>query len=236
MNKLSKNPHKIQAMFSLIAPRYDFLNTFLSFGRDRYWRRFAVNQLPKKKNALFLDMATGTGDVAIEIVKLHPPDTRVIGIDFSEHMLELAKKKIKETGFQHQIDLRCGDVTALPYGDKTFDAAIIAFGIRNIPDYKKGIKEMTRVLKDGGKVVILEFTSVQKKFFKWLFRLYLKNILPLLGGIISGQKSAYTYLSCSVLDFPNPEELKRIMEDAGLKKVEFYNLTLSIVSIHVGKK
>ncbi len=236
MNKLSKNPLKIQAMFSSIAPRYDILNTLLSFGRDRSWRRFAVNQLPKKKGALFLDMATGTGDVAIEIVKLLPPDTRVIGIDFSDQMLKLGKKKIKETGFQNQIDLLFGDITALPYGNKTFDAAIIAFGIRNIPDYRKGITEMTRVLKDGGKIVILEFTSIQGWFFKWLFRLYLKSILPVLGGIISGRKSAYKYLSSSVLDFPGPEELKGMMEDTGLREVKFYSLTLNIVTVHVGKK
>jgi demethylmenaquinone methyltransferase/2-methoxy-6-polyprenyl-1,4-benzoquinol methylase len=236
MNKSTKNPFKIQSMFSSIAPRYDLLNRLLSFGRDLYWRRFAVNLLSKKEGCTFLDLATGTADIALEIAKQHYPNTRVMGIDFSEQMLEFGRKKIVKMGYQEQIDLRLGDITSLPFEDRTFDAAIIAFGIRNIPDYKKGIKEMARVVKSGGSIVILEFTSAQKQFFKWLFYLYLTKLLPLIGGAVSGRKSAYRYLSNSVVDFPGPVELKKIMEDTGLKRVRYYTLTLGIVVVHVGIK
>ncbi len=235
MNELTKNPLKIQSMFSSIATKYDLLNSLLSFGRDRYWRKFAVGQFPKIKGGLFLDAATGTGDVALEIVKQRP-DSRVIGVDFSEQMVELGKKKILNTSYQNKIEIRSGDITSLPFENETFDASIIAFGIRNIPDYKKGIREMARVVKGGGKVIILEFTSVQSQFFKLPFRLYLTRVLPAIGGIISGKKDAYKYLSDSVLDFPGPEEFKKIMEETGLKEVSYYPLTFSIVTVHVGVK
>jgi demethylmenaquinone methyltransferase/2-methoxy-6-polyprenyl-1,4-benzoquinol methylase len=247
MNKLSKNPLKIKTMFSSIAPRYDLLNRLLSLGRDIYWRRFAVNQLSSIKEGTFLDVATGTGDVAIEIVKQYTPNTRVTGIDFSEEMLELGRKKIIKRGYQKQIELCLGNVTSLPFEDKTFDAAIIAFGIRNLPDYKSGLLEMTRVVKEGGKIVILEFTPLERKssltgpnaqnrFSKWLFRLYLTKTLPIIGEIISGRKGAYRYLSDSVLDFPAPVEIKKIMEETGLKEVKYYILTLGIVAVYVGIK
>ncbi len=232
----SKNPHKIQSMFSSIAHRYDFLNSLLSLGRDRFWRRFAVHQLPKSESGTFLDVATGTGDVAMEIVKQHSPGIRVTGIDFSEKMLELGREKIRKAGLQERIDIQFGDVTSLRFDDRTFDAAIISFGIRNIPDYSKGIQEMTRVLKKGGTLVILEFTSVQNRFLRWLYTVYLTRVLPFIGGIISGEKSAYQYLADSVLDFPAPEQLKDIMEGAGLKNVRYHKLTFSIVTVHVGKK
>ncbi len=236
MNKLIKEPFKIQAMFSSIAPRYDLLNKLLSFGRDRYWRRFAVSHLPKIEGGKFLDLATGTGDIAIEIAKQHATDTRIIGIDFSEQMLQIGRKKILKRGYQDQIDLRFGDATSLPFEDKTFDAVIIAFGIRNMPDYKAGINEMARVVKKGGTIVILEFTSSQPNPLKLPFRLYLTNVLTFIGETISGRKGAYRYLSDSVLDFPEPEKLKKIMEETGLKDVRYYTLTFSIVAVHVGTK
>ena len=235
MNKLAKNPIRIQSMFSMIAPRYDLLNKLLSCGRDHYWRRFAVSHLPVTKNGMFLDAATGTGDVALEIIKQRP-EAKVIGVDFSEEMIKLGKEKIFRTGSQDKVELRFGDITSLLFEDKTFDAAIIAFGIRNIPDYKKGIGEMARVVKDGGKIVILEFTSIQSQFFKLPFRLYLSKVLPVIGGIISGRKGAYKYLSDSVLGFPEPEEFKKIMEEMGLKEVKYYPLTFSIVTVHAGIK
>lgn len=248
MNKPLKNPFKIQSMFSSIAPRYDLLNRLLSFGRDIYWRRFAVNQLPGINKGSFLDVATGTCDIAIEILRQGSQKTKVTGVDFSGQMLRLGKEKIIKRGCQNQIELCYGDTTLLPFEDNTFDASIIAFGIRNIPDYKTGIKEMTRVVKENGKIVILEFTplerqpfltgftSVQSRFFRRLFRLYLTRFLPFIGGMVSGKKDAYKYLSESVLDFPDPEGLKRIMEEAGLKKIAYYPLTFSIVTVHVGVK
>jgi demethylmenaquinone methyltransferase/2-methoxy-6-polyprenyl-1,4-benzoquinol methylase len=186
--------------------------------------------------AIFLDVATGTGDVAIEIVKSHLPDVRVIGVDFSDKMLELGREKVRKAGYQNRIKLQFGDVNSLPFDDEIFDAAIMAFGIRNVQDYKQGIKEMVRVVKDGGKVVILEFTSVQNRFFRRSYHIYITKILPIIGEIISGKKGAYRYLPESVLEFLTPEELKKTMEEAGLREVKYYNLTFGITAVHVGVK
>jgi demethylmenaquinone methyltransferase/2-methoxy-6-polyprenyl-1,4-benzoquinol methylase len=234
-DKASKDPAKIRTMFSSIAPRYDLLNRVLSLGLDSYWRGFAVHQLPKAKNAKYLDVATGTCDVALEIVKAYP-DAKVVGVDFSEGMLELGKEKVKKAGLQDRIDVRFADVTALPFDDNTFDASIIAFGIRNVQDYKKGIEELGRVLKSGGKVVILEFTSIQNRFFRMPYRLYITKILPLIGEIISGKKGAYKYLPASMLEFPGPEEFKKVIEETGLQDVKYYKLTFGIAAVHVGTK
>jgi demethylmenaquinone methyltransferase/2-methoxy-6-polyprenyl-1,4-benzoquinol methylase len=234
MDKSAKDPLKIQTMFSTIAHRYDLLNRLLSLGIDRWWRKVAVDQLPKVENARFLDVATGTCDIALEIIKRHPPDTKVVGLDFSEKMLELGKKKIKAAGCQDRIELHLGDVTSLPFEDNTFDASIIAFGIRNVQDYKKGIAEMGRVVKSGGKVVILEFTTVQNRFFKAPYRFYITKVLPFIGEIISGKRGAYKYLPASMLDFPPPDKLKKVMEETGLQAVKYYKLTFGITAVHVG--
>lgn len=236
MNKPVKDAVKIQGMFSSIAPRYDLLNRLLSFGRDRCWRKFAVNQLPRTDNAVFLDVATGTGDIALEIIKQHSGNTKVTGVDFSSQMLELGRKKIANLGWQERIDLRHGDANSLPFEDNTFDGAIIAFGIRNLPDYKRGLQEMTRVIKDNASVVILEFTNIKNRSFGKFYHLYLTKVLPLIGEIISGRKGAYRYLSRSVLDFPETEELKAIMLEAGLREVKYYLLTFGVVAVHVGIK
>jgi len=234
-NKASKDPAKIRTMFSSIAPRYDLLNRVLSLGLDSYWRAFAVNQLPVAENANYLDVATGTCDVALEIVKTYP-NAKVVGVDFSEGMLELGKEKVKKAGLQDRIEVRFADVTALPFDDNTFDASIIAFGIRNVQDYKKGIKELGRVLKSGGKVVILEFTSIQNRFFRVPYRFYITKILQSIGEIISGKKGAYKYLPASMLEFPGPEEFKKVIEETGLKDVRYYKLTFGIAAVHVGTK
>jgi demethylmenaquinone methyltransferase/2-methoxy-6-polyprenyl-1,4-benzoquinol methylase len=235
INETSKDPAKISAMFSSIAPRYDLLNRLLSLGFDSCWRRFAVKQLPKIDNAKFLDVATGTCDVALEIVERYP-NAKVVGVDFSEGMLELGKEKVKKAGHQDRIEVRFADVTSLPFDDNTFDASIIAFGIRNVQDYRKGIEELGRVLKSGGKVVILEFTSIQNRFFRIPYRFYITKILPFIGEIISGKKGAYKYLPSSMLEFPGPEEFKKAIEETGLQDVKYYKLTFGITAVHVGTK
>lgn len=234
MDKSAKDPAKIQNMFSTIAPRYDLLNRILSLGIDGYWRRFAVRQLPKNKNARFLDVATGTCDVALEIIKRFPPDAKVVGVDFSEGMLGLGKEKVRKAGLEDRIEVRFADVTSLPFEDQTFDASIIAFGIRNVQDYKKGISEMGRVVKSGGKVVILEFTSIQSRFFKPLYVFYITRVLPFIGELISGKKGAYKYLPASMLNFPSPEVFKQAMEETGLKDVKYHKLSFGIAAVHVG--
>lgn len=258
MNRTSKEANKVQGMFSSIAPRYDLLNKILSLGRDRYWREFAVRKLPEINNGVFLDVATGTADIAIEIVKHYPLGINVIGVDFSHHMLELGRKKVERLRYSGRIKLRHGDANSLPFEDNTFDGAIVAFGIRNLPDYKKGFQEMVRVLKNGGRMVVLEFTPLERMPFtplesfsngaspsfltgqsyilRYPYKLYLTKVLPLIGEIISGRKGAYKYLSDSVVDFPDPEKLKEIMKEAGLREVKYYLLTFGTVAVHVGIK
>jgi demethylmenaquinone methyltransferase/2-methoxy-6-polyprenyl-1,4-benzoquinol methylase len=234
MDKSAKDPTKIRTMFSTIAHRYDLLNRVLSLGIDRYWRKFAVDQLPKVEKARFLDVATGTCDVALEIIKRYPPDAKVVGVDFSDRMLEIGREKVRNAGYQDRIDIRFADVTSLPFEDDVFDASVIAFGIRNVQEYKKGISEMGRVVKTGGKVVILEFTSVQNRFFKPLYNFYITKVLPFTGELVSGKKGAYKYLPDSMLQFPTPEEFKKAMEETGLKDVKYYKLSFGITAVHVG--
>jgi demethylmenaquinone methyltransferase/2-methoxy-6-polyprenyl-1,4-benzoquinol methylase len=234
MDKSAKDPVKIQTMFSTIAHRYDFLNKVLSLGIDRSWRKFAISRLPERVNAKFLDVATGTCDVALEIIKSRAPGTRVVGVDFSEGMLEFGKQKVKAAGLEDKIDVHFADVTALPFDDESFDGSIIAFGIRNVQDYKKGISEMGRVVKSGGKVVVLEFTSVQNRFFMPFYRFYITKVLPFIGEIISGKKGAYKYLPDSMLGFPSPDEFKSAMEETGLIEVTYHKLTFGITYVHVG--
>ena len=233
MDNSAKDPVKIQTMFSTIAHRYDLLNRVLSLGIDRSWRKFAVSQLPKAENPVYLDVATGTCDVALEIIK-QISGSRVIGVDFSEGMLEIGKDKVKNAGYQDRIEVRFGDASNLPFDDNAFNGSIIAFGIRNVQDYKKGISEMGRVVKSGGKVVILEFTTIQNRFFKPLYRFYIMKVLPFIGEIISGKKGAYKYLPASMLAFPVPDELKNVMEETGLTNVRYYKLTFGAVAVHVG--
>jgi demethylmenaquinone methyltransferase/2-methoxy-6-polyprenyl-1,4-benzoquinol methylase len=233
MDRSAKDPVKIQTMFSTIADRYDFLNRVLSLGIDRYWRKFAVNELPKVEKARYLDVATGTCDIALEIVKRLPGST-VTGVDFSEGMLKLGKEKVRSAGYEDCIEVHFADVTSLPFEDSAFNASIIAFGIRNVQDYKKGISEMGRVVKSGGKVVVLEFTSVQNRFFKPLYVFYITKVLPFIGEIISGKKGAYKYLPDSMLNFPTPEKFKQAMEETGLEDVKYYKLSFGITAVHVG--
>jgi demethylmenaquinone methyltransferase/2-methoxy-6-polyprenyl-1,4-benzoquinol methylase len=233
MDNSAKDPVKIQNMFSTIAHRYDLLNRVLSLGIDRSWRKFAVSQLPMAENPVYLDVATGTCDVALEIIQ-QISGSRVTGVDFSEGMLELGKVKVKNAGYQERIDVRFGDASNLPFDDNSFNGSIIAFGIRNVQDYKKGISEMGRVVKSGGKVVILEFTTIQNRFFKPLYRFYITKVLPFIGEIISGKKGAYKYLPASMLAFPVPDELKNVMAETGLSDVRYYKLTLGAVAVHVG--
>jgi demethylmenaquinone methyltransferase/2-methoxy-6-polyprenyl-1,4-benzoquinol methylase len=236
MERPAKDSTKIQEMFSSIAHRYDLLNRLLSFGRDRYWRRFAISQLPEINYGVFLDVATGTADIAIEIAKRYPPGLRVMGVDFSDRMIKLGREKVQRMGYQERVDLCLGDATSLPFEDNSFEASIIAFGIRNVKDYRQGIREMTRVVKRGGKVVILEFTGIKDSLIKAPHHLYIRRILPLIGEVISGGKGAYRYLPASMLDFPAPDELKRVMEESGLQDVRYHKLTFGVTTVHIGTK
>jgi demethylmenaquinone methyltransferase/2-methoxy-6-polyprenyl-1,4-benzoquinol methylase len=218
----------IRKMFAGISHRYDFLNHLLSLGRDKYWRRFAAALLPA---GYILDVCSGTGDVAIEVSK----KSNVIASDFCEEMLQLCARKLKK----HNIKNVCcvwNDAENLSFKDETFNGAIVAFGIRNVADMKKALSEMSRVVKKGGKVVILEFSLPESKFFKSIYYLYFQRILPLIGALISKRKGAYSYLPSSVMAFPESNEFVELMNAAGLEDIEFYDLTFGIVTVYAGVK
>jgi demethylmenaquinone methyltransferase/2-methoxy-6-polyprenyl-1,4-benzoquinol methylase len=224
----------IQDMFNAVAPRYDFLNGLLSAGFDRYWRKAAVNKLEPIANRLFLDLATGTADIALELAIRGK--SRVIGVDFSTAMLELGKNKVKARNMQSSVQLFPGAAENLPLKSNTFDGAISAFGARNFADINHAIHEIHRVLKPQGKIVILEFSFPQNGFLQWLYRLYFEKILPVMGRWISGHKNAYSYLPDSVGTFPKGEKFASILKGAGFESVGFKELTFGITTIYTGLK
>ncbi len=228
--------NQIQAMFNAVAPRYDFLNRLLSVGYDRYWRKAAVDEFEFIGNKTFLDVATGTADIALEIAERHPRPAQIIGMDFSLSMLKLGNKKISARNLRQGIKLIPGSAENIPLKDHTFDGAITAFGVRNFADAKQGLREMYRILKPNGKLVVLEFSFPKNGILQWLYRFYFEKILPLTGRIISGHSSAYSYLPASVANFPQREAFNEILECTGFKDVSFKPLTLGIVTLYTGMK
>ena len=235
MYKLSQKGERVREMFDTIAPRYDFLNRLLSFGIDQRWRRFAVDRIACPPDGMVLDVATGTGDVALAIAARTPATVRIVGVDFSPQMVELGREKVGRSPYGERIRLEVAPCEAIPFPDATFDAVTIAFGIRNVVDRLYGLREMGRVLKPGGKVVILEFSNPRSRLFKSLYYFYFRRILPLVGGLFS-RFSAYQYLPDSVLDFPPQEEFKTLMAAAGFGKLTHFDLTGGIATVYVGEK
>lgn len=235
MYRLTNKGERIREMFNSIAPRYDLLNRLLSLGIDRKWRRFAVKQIRFAEGGRILDVATGTADVALEIAAATPVSVTVTGVDFSPQMVELGKEKVKRSQFADRISLEVAPCEAIPFAENSFDSATIAFGIRNVVDRSCGLKEILRVLKPGGRIVILEFSNPQSKIFKALYNFYFLKILPVVGGLISNF-SAYKYLPDSVLEFPSREEFKKIMTEAGFKAVNHKDLTFGIATVYTGDK
>jgi demethylmenaquinone methyltransferase / 2-methoxy-6-polyprenyl-1,4-benzoquinol methylase len=227
-----RGANQIQAIFNAVAPRYDFLNRLLSAGYDRRWRKLAVSEFEPVANKTFLDVATGTADIALEIAKRQPASHKIIGMDFSQSMLELGKNKISG----QDIRLIPGSAEHIPLKDKIFDGVVTAFGVRNFADSGQGLKEMYRVLKPKGKIVVLEFSFPQNGLLQWLYRFYFENILPLTGRLISGHKTAYSYLPASVANFPQGYVFKKMLEESGFEKVTFRELTFGIVTIYTGLK
>jgi demethylmenaquinone methyltransferase/2-methoxy-6-polyprenyl-1,4-benzoquinol methylase len=223
---------QVEQMFDNIAHRYDFLNRFLSFGIDRIWRRKAIRILKKYQPERILDVASGTGDFALEALSLKPKE--IIGIDLSEHMLEIGRKKLRRLKISN-IHLQKADSENLPFEAESFDAVTVAFGVRNFENLSKGLSEMHRVLKAGGAVVILEF-SQPRGFFSLLYKIYSKLIVPLWGKIISGDNAAYRYLPESVKAFPEAGDFKAILSNCGYQNVRDRRLTLGICSIYWGEK
>ena len=226
---------QVQRMFTAIAPRYDFLNRLLSVGQDRSWRKRAINRLALEPGERILDIATGTGDMALEIASRNL-SVQISGIDFSRRMLDLGRKKIKENGYDHDVSFQIGSAECLPFADDSFHGAVCAFGIRNFADVKLGLREFHRILKPGGRAVILEFSKPTNRVLKSVYNWYFDLVLPKVGSLISGHNDAYSYLPESVADFPDQAEFVSWIKEAGFQKVSFKELTFGIVSIHHGYK
>ncbi len=225
---------QVEQMFDKIAPRYDFLNHFLSMGIDVLWRRKAIRLLKGKQVSKVLDVATGTGDFALETLKLNPVE--VIGVDISSGMIAKGNEKIEARGLSDKVKLIQGDSEDLKFPDNTFDIITVGFGVRNFENLLKGLKEMNRVLVPGGKCAVLEFSQPTKFPIKQLYGFYFRNILPLLGKMISADSAAYTYLPASVDAFPYGEDFLKIYSEAGFKEVIEYRVSFGIATIYIGSK
>ncbi|MES2628285.1 MAG: bifunctional demethylmenaquinone methyltransferase/2-methoxy-6-polyprenyl-1,4-benzoquinol methylase UbiE [Bacteroidota bacterium] len=225
---------QVATMFNNIAPKYDFLNHFFSMGTDILWRKKAIRLLKEDKPSVILDLATGTGDFAFEAMSLNP--SQVIGMDISEGMLDVGRQKVKKRGLEGKIDLKYGDSANLPLADESVDALTIGFGVRNFENLEKGLSEMLRVLRPGGKAVILEFSKPSSFPIKQLYNFYFKNIMPLLGRLVSKDSSAYTYLPESVQAFPEGTVFLDILRSVGYREVKAHRLSGGIATIYVGRK
>ena len=225
----------VQFIFTRIVHRYDLLNHLLSLGRDAFWRRAAARRIRSFHTKRILDLASGTGDMALTLAELHHEES-IIAVDFNYPMLARAKEKIKVSKYNGRIQTNVGDAMHLPFADQTFDSLTMAFGIRNIPDRVQALHEMHRVLVPGGKAVILELTFPRWSFIRRFYATYLDRLIPRLGGLISGQGRAYKYLADSIMDFPEPAHFCRIMSRAGFSNTGYRKLTFGIAVIHWGEK
>jgi len=225
---------QVATMFNNISKRYDLLNHVLSLGIDIIWRKKAIKLLKKDQPKLILDIATGTGDFAIEALALNPD--KVIGVDISEGMLAEGKKKLKKKKLEDRIELQMGDSEKLLFEQNKFDAVIVSFGVRNFENLEKGLADMYRVLKPGGKTVIVEFSKPKKFPMKQTYNFYFKFILPQIGKIVSKDNSAYTYLPESVQAFPDGEDFLQVLRKVGFKNTQCKPLTFGISSIYIGEK
>ncbi|MFT6882338.1 MAG: demethylmenaquinone methyltransferase/2-methoxy-6-polyprenyl-1,4-benzoquinol methylase [Marinoscillum sp.] len=233
-DKQGSKKEQVATMFDNISGKYDFLNHFLSLGIDIAWRKKAIKQLRDDHPKQILDIATGTGDFAIEALALNPD--KVTGVDISEGMLSVGREKVIKRKLDHKIELLSGDSEELQFDDNKFDAVIVSFGVRNFENLEKGLKDMYRVLKPGGKTVILEFSKPKRFPFKQIYQFYFKWILPKIGSTISKDQAAYTYLPESVRAFPDGDQFLDILEKVGFKNTQCKALTLGISSIYIGTK
>jgi demethylmenaquinone methyltransferase / 2-methoxy-6-polyprenyl-1,4-benzoquinol methylase len=225
----------VESMFDSIAWRYDFLNHFLSFGTDRLWRRKAVKIVGNHiRPSTILDVATGTGDLALAALKLNP--AKITGIDISENMLAIGREKIAAKGADGKIELMKGDSENIQFPDCQFDVAMVAFGVRNFSDPLAGLKEMQRVTKPGGIIMVLEFSKPVSFPFRQVYNFYFLNILPFFGRIFSKDKNAYRYLPESVMKFPDNEQFLALLSDAGFTSAMQKKLSGGIASIYTGIK
>jgi len=225
---------QVARMFDSISSKYDFLNHLLSLGIDIRWRKKAIQLLAADKPKQILDVATGTGDFAIEALRLHPD--KITGVDISEGMLEIGRKKMKAKGYEQFIELKSGDSENLPFEENKFDAITVGFGVRNFENLEKGLSEIFRVLKPNGRIVVLEFSKPRKFPMKQLYAFYFNWMLPKIGKAVSNDSSAYTYLPESVKAFPDGEDFILVLSKLGFKNATCRPLTFGISSLYTATK
>lgn len=231
----SSKKQQVAEMFNDIAGRYDFLNRFLSAGIDIRWRKKAIKELSAIKPKKILDVATGTADIAIMASGILNPDN-IVGIDISEGMLEVGRAKVLKAGLQYTIELLNGDSETIKFNDNSFDAVTVAFGVRNFQNLEKGLSEIRRVLKPGGKLVVLEFSKPKLPGVKNAYNLYMKLICPNVGKLFSKNRNAYTYLDASIQKFPEGKIFTSILDNLGYSNTYCKSLSLGICSIYCGTK
>jgi demethylmenaquinone methyltransferase/2-methoxy-6-polyprenyl-1,4-benzoquinol methylase len=223
-------------MFDRIAPTYDLLNHLLSLGRDYAWRRRAAQELGEDAVLTVIDLATGTGDLLLSLLKTRIDIDGAVGLDVSESMLDLCREKLARRGLAERVELVCGDAAVTPFPDGTFDAATMGFGIRNMPDAQQTLREMHRILKPGGKALILEFSLPQNRVWRWCYLKYLRRVVPLLGAFISSDRRAYRYLNTSIEGYYQAEDFTALMQNAGFRDISVIPLTFGVASIYRGVK
>ena len=223
---------QVEEMFDSIAPTYDKLNHILSLNIDRIWRRRVMRIVRRSKAVKIMDVATGTGDLAIAMAK-RVDRTQILGVDLSEEMLAVARQKIQKQGLEERIMLEKGDAENLSMvADGSIDAVTVAFGVRNFENMERGLREMWRTLKDGGKLVVLEFSTPKNRFIRWIYAQYSHRIIPRIGSLISKDKRAYVYLPESVDEFPSPERFSEMLQEAGFKSVKRRSQSFGIAYIY----
>ena len=226
---------QVRQMFDSIAPAYDFMNRAMTLGIDIWWRRLAVKRLKRIRPARILDVATGTGDFAIQLYQsLHPQ--HIMGIDLSNKMLNEASRKVKEKGLEEAISFEQGDCMALEMADESFDAVTVAFGVRNFEDLQQGYMEMARVLRPRGVLCVLELSTPTNPVIRWFYDIYTLHIIPWIGTKKSGDKSAYRYLPESIAAVPQGDDMLQLMRNAGLRETSFKRLTLGVCTIYLALK
>jgi demethylmenaquinone methyltransferase/2-methoxy-6-polyprenyl-1,4-benzoquinol methylase len=227
---------EVWRMFDRIAPRYDLLNRLLSGGLDVWWRRRVADFLPEGSSLVLLDVATGTADQLLTLMGRDARVVRATGIDMAERMLEIGREKAGRRGWSERVHLQTGDATAIPLDAEQFDATTVSFGIRNVVDVPRALSEMRRVLRPGGRVLILEFSLPSFRPFRAVYLFYLRHVLPWLGGLLSGDREAYRYLNVTIESFPYGEAFCRLMREAGLVNVRANPLSLGIATLYQGDR
>lgn len=231
---MNKDREKIEQMFDSVAPKYDMLNHLLSAGVDRSWRRKLVRMVASESPEQILDMATGTGDLALLLAK-RVEGSHVTGGDISEGMLTVAREKSSSRGFDDRVNFRREDALHLSFESGSFDAVTVAFGVRNFENLEKGMRELNRVLSPGGRLYVLELSMPRNRFVLWFYRLYFSNILPLIGRMTSKNPTAYRYLYDSVEDFAKPDKFVELLGECGYSESKAYSLTFGVATLYVAR-